>query len=185
MSLHSRRHSTSFSPMRNSTRSGVTVQSGTPSARPCDEPCSPLADRRPSISCPGGLHRLVAAVTGSDHRDRRRSVTRRTIDTTPAPLELVPHPQALNTNLFHHDRLPRTPMRPEPDGLRPAPCATTPHTTPSGIGDMRGLIKENDAESPVVAATETCGSTHSCTRLRRPLFGMSGFRNGLICASHR
>jgi len=36
---------------------------------------------------------------------------------------------------------------------------------PQIIGVMRGLIKENDAESPVAAATGVYRSTYSYTRL--------------------
>ena len=65
---------------------------------------SPLANKT-FDGCPGGLHRLVAAVPGRHPRTAGGGYAR-TIDTTSAPLELSPYPEALNTNLFDRDRLP-------------------------------------------------------------------------------
>ena len=127
--------------------------------------------------CPGGPHRLVAAVPGRHHRTAGGGYAR-TIDTTPAPWNSCPI-RRLSDEPFERDRLPHPPMRPEPDGLRPAPCATTPHTRQAESAICAaGYLGIARTPSHCVTGGDRDCSSRICRSARAPAGGASQVLTG-------
>ena len=155
MFLAGGRHSTTDSPSRYSTGPARRVPDQNAKHAPLRRPMSPIANKT-FDGCPGGLHRLVTAVPGQ--------IIGPPEAVTPEPSIQHPPPgtPALSggsqTNLLNATACPHPAMRPEPDSLRPAPCATTPHT---GRAESAFGVSANTEAFPCLLRTViTAGCVH-------------------------